>query len=475
MVRVQLFYNSAWERVFFYSDEQENLFDGEQKWVFREMRPVEQILDWHTVELETKRAFLEFVLCNTEKTEWDNPPSSYCRKNYFISIKDAERESGKEAKKGLKFCLKDGDLSHIVPRSPIVVVTDLDGTLIGHDDYLKKFNEIWIRQHMFNGSKLIYSTGRNLKDFLLAAKQFDLLRPDYAICGVGTEIYEFPNKEMDLDTFCQKLSTTIGRKVVQEELFSLLRFQDRGEYVEPKEGDKERVAKDVNPSFPIWCKNRFYAWPVDKWLQMIRKTFKREELKKEVQESLNKISLEYYINGNNFHDPFRLSVSINTEYALKVYEEIQINKKSYRFAISGQGAWKYLDVLPDKGGKHLSIIFLYEEILEKSIPLERFLVCGDSGNDAHMFTIESCKNCCVGNAQQDLKDFLLGSCRESSDEAESRQVLSSQSELLCRIMSSQNLKPPKKVFISMLPNAGGIIQALIHNDFITYNIDSPIS
>ncbi|KAL5368159.1 sucrose-phosphatase-like HAD hydrolase [Cryptosporidium parvum] len=475
MVRVQLFYNSSWERVFFYSDEQENLFDNEQKWVFREMKPLEENLDWHTIELETKRAFLEFVLCNTEKTEWDNPPSSYGRKNYFISIKDAERESGKDAKKGLKFCLKDGNLSHIVSRPPIAIVTDLDGTLIGHDEYLKMFNEIWIRQHMFNNSKLIYSTGRNLKDFLLAAKQFNLLRPDYAICGVGTEIYEFPNKEMNLETFCQRLSNTIGRNVTKEELFSLLRFQDMGERVETKEGDEEKVTKDVNPMFPRWCKSRLFAWPVDKWLEIIRKTFNRDELKKEIQENLNKIGLEYYINGNNFHDPFRLSVSIKTEYALKVYEEIQINKKSYRFAISGQGAWKYLDVLPDKGGKHLSIIFLQDEILGNSIPLERFLVCGDSGNDAHMFTIETCKNCCVGNAQQDLKDFLLGGCLVNSDEPESRKVLSSQSELLCRIMACQNLKPPKKVFISMLPNAGGIIQALIHNDFITYNIDSPSS
>lgn len=55
MVRIQLFYNSAWDKVLFYSDEQENLFDSEQKWVFREMRPVEEILDWHTMELETKR------------------------------------------------------------------------------------------------------------------------------------------------------------------------------------------------------------------------------------------------------------------------------------------------------------------------------------------------------------------------------------------------------------------------------------
>lgn len=398
---------------------------------------------------------MEFVLCNDKKTEWDNPPDSYGRKNYFISIKDAERKSGKEARKDLKFCLKDGELSQIIPRPPIAVVTDLDGTLIGHDDYLSKFNEIWIRQHMFNGSKLIYSTGRNLKDFLLAAKQFHLLRPDYAICGVGTEIYEFPNKEMDLNIYCQKLSAIMGKKVTQQEVFSLLKLQDNGEYIEPREGDVEMITNYANPSFPKWCKNRLYAWPVEEWFKIISKTFNREELVKDIQEILDKNNLEYYINGNNFHDPFRLSVSINTEYALKVYEEIQINKKSYKFAISGQGLWKYLDVLPDKGGKHLSILFLYDEILGKSIPLERFLVCGDSGNDAHMFTIEACKNCCVGNAQQDLKDFLSGGCKRNGNEAEPREVLSNQSELLCKIMASQDLKPPKTV--SFIPKMAFLI------------------
>ncbi|KAJ1613112.1 sucrose-phosphatase-like HAD hydrolase [Cryptosporidium canis] len=448
MVRVQLFYNSAWNRVFFYSDEQENLFNGEQMWVFREMKPIEGSLGWHTFEFETKRAFIEFVLCNSEKTKWDNPPDSYGRRNYFISIKDAERESGKDGKKCLKFCLKDGILSQVIPRQPIVVVTDLDGTLIGNEEYLKMFNEIWTRQHMFIGSKLIYSTGRNLKDFLHAAKQFGLIRPDYAICGVGTEVYEFPNKEMDIQAYCNWLSTVLGRKVALDELFSLLKFQDQGEYIDPEKGDIEKVAKESNPQFPTWCRNRLFAWPIQEWFQTISKTFKREELTKEIQQSLNVLNLEYYINGNNFHDPFRLSVSINTEYALKAYEEIQINKQSYRFAISGQGPWKYLDILPEKGGKHLSVLFLQEEILGKSIPLERFLVCGDSGNDAHMFTLGTCKNCCVANAQQDLKDFLLGMDQNGKEEVVQGQVWSKQSELLCRIMASQNLNPPKSVSFS---------------------------
>lgn len=381
-------------------------------------------------------------MCDSEKTEWDNPPSSYCRRNYFISVRDAEREAGGGC---LKFCLKDGHLTQVVPRPPVVVVTDLDGTLLGHEDYLRRFNEIWTRQHMFNeGSRLVYSTGRNLKDFLHAARQFGLLRPDYAICGVGTEIYEFPNREMELSAYCGWLSTLLRREVAREEVFSLLEFQDKGERVDPREGDAEEVGRESNPGFPSWCRNRLCAWPVEGWFRRVSRTFNREELAGEIQQSLDEHDWEYYINGNSFHDPLRLSVSVKAEFALKVYEEIQTNKKSYRFAISGQGLWRYLDILPEKGGKHSSVLFLHEEILARSVPLERFLVCGDSGNDAHMFTIEACKSCCVGNAQQDLKDFLAGHPRGGAEAGQGR-VLSEQSELLCRVMASQDLRPPKTV------------------------------
>lgn len=85
-----------------------------------------------------------------------------------------------------------------------MLVTDLDGTLLGNQSYLEDFNTYWVRNHLFRGSLLvetrfnqyvcvhqIYSTGRNLKDLLNVSREMNLLKPDYAICGVGTEIYTF--------------------------------------------------------------------------------------------------------------------------------------------------------------------------------------------------------------------------------------------------------------------------------------------
>ncbi|KAF7457078.1 Sucrose-6F-phosphate phosphohydrolase [Cryptosporidium felis] len=442
MVRVQLFYNSGWEKVFYYSDEQEAAGE-EAKWVFREMSHVEKNLNWHSIDFVTRRAFLEFVLCNQEKSEWDNPPDSCNCRNYRVGIEVNKDEPSNGEIKELRFCLKDGNITRVPSITPIVIVTDLDGTLLGKDEYLEEFNDIWIRQHMFNGSKLIYSTGRNLKDFLLAAKKFGLLKPDYAICGVGTEIYEFPGKAMNLEDSFEKLRVITGRKINHSDLgYSGIEIQDRGDG--GSRLDLENIREEANPQFPDWCKNRFFAWPIEKWLQAIKKSFDRDSARAEVEEILNRDNLKYYINGNNFHDPFRLSISIDSECALKAFQQMQKSKKSYRFALSGQGEWRYLDILPEKGGKDLSILFLHDELLN-SIPSDRFLVCGDSGNDAHMFSIEAFRSCCVGNAQQDLKDFLLGGCQISKDKAGPKQGSSERSELLCKIMESQGLKPPKSV------------------------------
>lgn len=38
----------------------------------------------------------------------------------------------------------------------MLLATDLDGTLLGHDSYLEKFNEIWLQRHAWRGSVLVH-------------------------------------------------------------------------------------------------------------------------------------------------------------------------------------------------------------------------------------------------------------------------------------------------------------------------------
>lgn len=89
----------------------------------------------------------------------------------------------------------------------VLVVSDLDGTLIGHDGYLSMFKKHWKLHHLWRGSKLVYNTGRNLKDFLYAAGEHQLPKPDYAILGVGTEVYTFPGVSCDSHSHFSTLLT----------------------------------------------------------------------------------------------------------------------------------------------------------------------------------------------------------------------------------------------------------------------------
>ncbi|KAH8739398.1 sucrose-phosphatase-like HAD superfamily hydrolase [Cryptosporidium ryanae] len=444
--------------------------------------------------LSTRMKSLEFVICDESKTKWDNPPVDFnnpnADRNYRIPL-DSNVEH--------RYCLLNGRVTFIPKMSPIVLVTDLDGTLLGNEYYLGKFNDIWTRQHMFNGSKLIYSTGRNLKDFLLVSKQCDLLKPDFAICGVGTEIYEFPGEPLEMSTYRDYLRYVLKcEKESEASLSAVQKHYDMGEEVNfddekcPRKPDTPE--EQENSLFPEWCPSRLFARPVERWFGRIKESFDREEVERETKEILNKNNLNHYVNGNNFHDPFRLSMSIYTRDANEAFDlVIQANKKNYKYAISGQGEWKYLDILPEIGGKRSSIMFVFDEILKKEIPLSRFLVCGDSGNDAHMFSINESKNCCVVNAQQDLKDFLLSNKKTfksvlrqseelgvvflSDNSSENSGGLNlntqpsscenEQSELLKKIMNAQNLGPPDEVFMSTFPNAGGIVQALMHYCFVS--------
>ena len=73
--------------------------------------------------------------------------------------------------------------------SKLLLVTDLDNTLIGDNDALKRLNA-WFRAHRQTyDSKLVHATGRSLKSYQRLLTQTLLLEPDVLIASVGTEIY----------------------------------------------------------------------------------------------------------------------------------------------------------------------------------------------------------------------------------------------------------------------------------------------
>ena len=92
--------------------------------------------------------------------------------------------------------------------SKFLLVTDLDNTLIGDDDALKRLNTWFYAHRQTYGSKLAYATGRSLKSYQRLLTQTSLLEPDILIASVGTEIYYSGN---ELDEAWSSLSSDWNR------------------------------------------------------------------------------------------------------------------------------------------------------------------------------------------------------------------------------------------------------------------------
>ena len=86
--------------------------------------------------------------------------------NYLVELENRESEE-------LTVVVADGEAAavyvHPDGSNRVLVVTDLDGTLIGHDEYLAKFKRHWKLHHLWRGSKLVsirYSGVNTTQDWM---------------------------------------------------------------------------------------------------------------------------------------------------------------------------------------------------------------------------------------------------------------------------------------------------------------------
>jgi len=84
----------------------------------------------------------------------------------------------------------------------MILISDLDGTLVGHDDTneeaLHSLNQHWLTEQLPRGSVLVYNTARSLSDYrelLHSPEQAKplLLQPDILIVAEGTEVWRWPS------------------------------------------------------------------------------------------------------------------------------------------------------------------------------------------------------------------------------------------------------------------------------------------
>ena len=104
------------------------------------------------------------------------------------------------------------------PRLPVLIVSDLDGTMVGNDEYTLAFRQFWESESKPSGSKIVYSTGRSFDSFakLIEEKADVLVEPDGLICSVGTKIFQRSdtNGWVEDDGWTHKLDTNWSTELV---------------------------------------------------------------------------------------------------------------------------------------------------------------------------------------------------------------------------------------------------------------------
>ncbi|CAJ1426069.1 unnamed protein product [Effrenium voratum] len=310
---------------------------GESAW--RDI-PFKEGRKWKELSFEADG--VEFVVCDTAKASWDHPPDWYGKANYLIT------EPG-------SYSLRNGHLRRVREKK-VLVVTDLDHTLIGHErdpenHILEEFKATWLGEYAPNGSALAYSTGRNKSMALDVAKERGLPRPELMICGVGTEVYAIPDN------------------------LPLMGWWEAGESLE------------LTPE----------------WREKVLNGFCRKTL----EETLTTKFPKFEVRGTPEADPYRIPT------AYQMDEDFEQQKKllqeglgaSYQVISSGHGEWKLVDVCGAEAGKGKALQFAMRTL---GFEPSQTLACGDSGNDELMFRCDGGYGVMVANSLPELVEAMSG-------------------------------------------------------------------
>mmetsp|Transcript_36424 Transcript_36424/g.50610 ORF Transcript_36424/g.50610 Transcript_36424/m.50610 type:complete len:748 (-) Transcript_36424:276-2519(-) len=241
--------------------------------------------------------------------------------------------------------------------SAIMVVSDLDGTMVGHGEEMDagtlSFRRYWQDTAALAGGVLVFNTGRSIGQacHLFVEKRDLLAVPDVIITAVGTKIFE------------------------------------------------------REPSFPAESTE---GWKEDLcWAEKLEQGWDLEAVRRACELCVNSYpNLCSWLDRGTEH-PHRcsLSIQVNALDAALLDLKTQLLEMDIKakVIVSGVGEWRYVDCVAYNAGKLEALKYVRRRF---GIPKERCAACGDSGNDILMLEGEN-PGIVVGNAQPDLRDWVL--------------------------------------------------------------------
>jgi len=242
-------------------------------------------------------------------------------------------------------------------RPPVMVVSDLDGTMVGSDAHFdagtKAFKDYWDDCAGLAGGVLAYNTGRSIGQAAsLFVEKKDLLAvPNVIITAVGTKIFE-RNKLFPPETL---------------------------------EG---------------WTEDSSYSKELDQGWDL-------DEVRASAEVLVNVHHGACHWLDRGTEHPHRCSLSVELNLLDTILESLKdsFQKKNLqvKVIVSGVGDWRYVDCVASRAGKLEALEYVRRKW---GVPKERCAACGDSGNDVLMLEGEN-PAIVVANAQPDLVDWVL--------------------------------------------------------------------
>ncbi|XP_057848709.2 sucrose-phosphatase 1 [Cryptomeria japonica] len=143
----------------------------------------------------------------------------------------------------------------------------------------------------------------------------------------------------------------------------------------------------------------FYGLQPDAtWLNLLDQGWNRDIVFEEA-----KMFPQLQLQEESEQRPHKISFYLNKEEAPKVQEQLlsrlQSRQLDVKLIYSGGIAF---DVLPKMGGKGEALAYLMRKMKKDGSLSKNVLVCGDSGNDIELFTVEGVHGVIVSNAQEEL-------------------------------------------------------------------------
>ena len=218
--------------------------------------------------------------------------------------------------------------SNLSLNEPFALITDLDGTLLGDHKALLNFNKFWLSNFKLNSNaKLIYNSGRNIREVLRFNQEINLLLPDVSINNVGSAIF---------------MNDRFTNSMKMDEVWS---------NILDKNWDNSRIMnylsnfKDI--TFNVEENNKFLIYSI----------------------TTPKV-LENFVN----------------EHLDKMIKDFKTENIEFKFIIGRDQHNFFPTFCPLKGGKNNANQYILQEL---NFNIDNMLCCGDSANDIDM--LEGCR------------------------------------------------------------------------------------